>query len=44
MRDTLRELAEISGNVAGMETDAVRADQLRALSRVATQLALTATH
>jgi hypothetical protein len=42
MRRTLRELAEAFSHAAGAEASPVRAEQLRALSKVATQLAHTA--
>jgi hypothetical protein len=42
MRDTLRKLAEESNRAARIEADPVRADQLRVVSEMATELALTA--
>jgi hypothetical protein len=44
MRRTLRELGEVFSRAAGVEASAVRAEQLRALSEVATELSLTASH
>jgi hypothetical protein len=44
MRRTLRELSEISSRAARNETDPLRAEQLRVVSEVATDLALTAPH
>jgi hypothetical protein len=42
MRRTLLELSEVSSRAARMEADPLRAEQLRVVSRVATELALTA--
>jgi hypothetical protein len=44
MRDALRELAEVSTRAARVEADPLRAEQLRVVSKVATELALTAPH
>jgi hypothetical protein len=41
MRRTLRELSEASKNAARTEADPLRAEQLRVVSRVAMELALT---
>jgi hypothetical protein len=41
MRDALRELADVSTIASHLEADALRAGQLRHLSRLATELAQT---
>jgi hypothetical protein len=41
MRDTLRDLSEVSSRAARIEADPLRAKQLRAVAEVATALALT---